>query len=607
MRFRWLLPGVLGAALLSFPVDASELRSWRFDANRNRLDFVTDDAVQPRAQLISNPTRLVIDLPGVKLPRPTLSQSVGGKVRSVRIGQFSPDMARIVVELAPGYTLDPEQIKVRGATANQWSVELPTPQPIPQSSGAETESSEGEEVSVAGGASSTGSAAQDGPLLEGIRVTQDGIFLRMAGRPTEVEIDRPPSRDQIQISLEGTTISSRLSQRTFAINRFGVRRLQVSQAQASPPVTRVTLSVASNAPDWRATVSTGGVALVPSEGVAATIDPASQTPAGRPATAANQVATIQSVSLEGNQLLIQADQPLSHSGTWERGTGAYRITLNSARLSNQVRGPQLLPSSPLLRVRMRQQDPRTVIILIQPAAGVQVGALSQVSNQLLSLQLQQSAIRIIPPTTGTPIPPPPNRNPITLPPVTSNPPTIPRRNNSRFLVVIDPGHGGPDPGAIGIAGLQEKGIVLDIGNQVTALLQQRGIDVVQTRQDDRDLDLEPRVRMAEQSRATVFVSIHANAISLSRPDVSGLETYHYGKGERLARLIHSSILQAVGPRDRGVRRARFYVLRRTSMPSVLIEVGFVTGREDASRLSDPAYRSQMAAAIARGILQYLGQ
>jgi N-acetylmuramoyl-L-alanine amidase len=107
--------------------------------------------------------------------------------------------------------------------------------------------------------------------------------------------------------------------------------------------------------------------------------------------------------------------------------------------------------------------------------------------------------------------------------------------------------------------------------------------------------------------ADLFVSIHANSINLSRPDVSGLETYYYSSGQRLARTIHSSILQSLDIKDRGVRQARFYVLRKSSMPSVLVEVGFVTGREDAAKLSNPDYRNQMAQAIARGILQYIQQ
>jgi N-acetylmuramoyl-L-alanine amidase len=184
---------------------------------------------------------------------------------------------------------------------------------------------------------------------------------------------------------------------------------------------------------------------------------------------------------------------------------------------------------------------------------------------------------------------------------------FPRVPNGRIIVVVDPGHGGPDPGAIGIGGLRETDIVLPIAQQVATLLDQQGVQAVLTRTGEYDLDLQPRVAMAQRMNANVFVSIHANSISLSRPDVNGLETYYYSNGQRLARTIHNSILQSLDIRDRGVRTARFYVLRKTSMPSVLVEVGFVTGREDAAKLSDPTYRSQMAQAIARGILQYLQQ
>jgi N-acetylmuramoyl-L-alanine amidase len=175
--------------------------------------------------------------------------------------------------------------------------------------------------------------------------------------------------------------------------------------------------------------------------------------------------------------------------------------------------------------------------------------------------------------------------------------------------MVDPGHGGPDPGAIGIGGLQEKGVVMSIAQQVATILDRQGIQAVLTRTGDYDFDLEPRVAMAERMNANLFVSIHANAIDMSRPDVNGLETYYYSSPSsgRLAKMIHNSILQGVDIQDRGVRTARFYVLRRTTMPSVLIEVGFVTGREDAAKLANPGYQSQMAQAIARGILQYLQQ
>ena len=193
---------------------------------------------------------------------------------------------------------------------------------------------------------------------------------------------------------------------------------------------------------------------------------------------------------------------------------------------------------------------------------------------------------------------------IASPAPTPSPTPLPPRQG-RILVMIDPGHGGRDPGAIGIGGLREKDINITISRRVQDQLEAQGIQVVMTRTDDRAVSLQGRVDLAERANATVFVSIHANAISLSRPEVNGLETYYYSSGLTLARTIHNRILQNVTMADRGVRRARFYVLRNTSMPAVLVETGFVTGRDDAARFRNPAAVQQIADSIAQGIIEYV--
>ena len=184
-------------------------------------------------------------------------------------------------------------------------------------------------------------------------------------------------------------------------------------------------------------------------------------------------------------------------------------------------------------------------------------------------------------------------------------PSIPVKSGSK-VVVIDPGHGGRDPGAVG-NGLYEKNVVFSISNLVIAELRRRGVNAISTRSSDVEIDLQPRVNKAEGVRANAFVSIHANAISRSRPDINGLETYYYASssGYRLARNIHNSILQTVGLADRGIRQARFYVLRQTSMPAVLVETGFITGAQDSSNFKSEAYRKKMAKGIADGIISYL--
>lgn len=186
-------------------------------------------------------------------------------------------------------------------------------------------------------------------------------------------------------------------------------------------------------------------------------------------------------------------------------------------------------------------------------------------------------------------------------------PIVPR---GRFKVVIDPGHGGPDPGAVGINGLRETDVVLDVALQVAQLLQSRGVQVVLTRTTEVDVDLPPRVALANSSGADVFLSLHANALSMDRPDVNGIETFFFESAP--SRALASAVQQQVlavspGSPDRGVRQARFFVIRRTTMPSSLLEMGFVTGSLDAPRLADPAHRRRLALAVAAGLLQYLGQ
>jgi N-acetylmuramoyl-L-alanine amidase len=597
------LPHFLLAAtsllLLAAPAHASRLESWRFDSNRNQLEFTTDEDVQPKAQLISDPTRLVIDLPGVILGRPASTQSYGGAIRSVRLGQFDRSAARLVVELAPGYTIDPNQVRFRGITARQWTVQLPTPQLLPPDTTATAPSG-----GLTGGSNQSSTSTQ----IQGVRVTPDGIFVRTNGGSPTLDVRRSSDRGQITIDVQGATLAL-AAPRDVLVNRLGVNRVTLSQQQASPPVARITLNVDQASPDWQAsTSSVGGLVLLPTSKVASSGE-GNTTPA--PVLRPGALATIESIALENNdsQLVVRASQPLKYTTGWDRTTGAYRVTINSAQLAKNVKGPQLEASSPVLKLRLRQETANTAVILVTPASGVLISDLNQPSQQSLALQLQRSRSPVAAqpnPSANIPVPVAPRTDPV--PPQPSYPnPDPPRATNGRPVVIIDPGHGGPDPGAIGIGGLQEKGIVLDIGQKVAAILERQGVQAVITRPDDRDLDLEPRVQLAERINATVFVSIHANSINLSRQDISGLETYYYQSGLNLARTIHQSVLEGTGIQDRGVRSARFYVLRKTSMPSVLVEVGFVTGRDDAAKLSDANYRTQMANAIARGILRYLGR
>ncbi|MEA5503407.1 N-acetylmuramoyl-L-alanine amidase [Halotia wernerae UHCC 0503] len=622
MKLHWLLPSTIGTIfLLSSPAVAAKLESWRFDSNQNRLEINTSGAVQPQAQLVFNPTRLVIDLPGTIFGRPQLTQQVGGAIRNVRVGQFDPQTTRIVVELSPGYTLDPKQVKFVGITASRWTVQLPTPKAEQVESSPKNvynvvtiDSDRQPEFS-----NNVVSAAQGTTQIEKLQVTGDGFFIRTNGGKPQVKVNRSSDRTTIFMDISGATLSSQLAQQNeMSINKYGVNSIGFTQLRTRPAAVRITWRVDKNSPDWRLTQSSAsGLVVLPSrvlrlpsnnQNDSQTDQPKIPLVSNRP-SANNSPATIQSVELanNGTQLLIRSDQPVSATSGWDRSSGLFRIAITNAKLAPKVTGPTFNAKSPILRVRLQKQESNTVVVLVQPAAGVQIGKLNQIGDQLLALQLQGSRRVVIAP--GTP-PLPPLQGQLPVPtdriqptqPAQPQPRPIPR---GKVVVMIDPGHGGKDPGAVGIGGMREKDIILPISKRIAEVLQQNGVQVKMTRDSDYFVSLPGRVKMAEKVNADVFVSIHANSLGLGRPDVSGLETYYYDTGLSLARAVHKSILQSVNIRDRGVRRARFFVLRKSSMPSILVETGYLTGREDAAKLKTQAYQNQMADAIARGILQYL--
>ncbi|WP_375510968.1 N-acetylmuramoyl-L-alanine amidase [uncultured Nostoc sp.] len=637
MKLHWLLSSTIGTIfMLSSPAMAARLQSWRFDTNQNRLEINTSGDVQPQAQLIFNPTRLVIDLPGTTFGRPQLTQSVGGAIRAIRVGQFDEQTTRIVVELTPGYTLDPKGVQFVGTTGEspagtlgeRWMVQLPTPvaENVPSNTGGQQEQAIATQTSPRTSPpvfsqrniynvvtanpvnpSKNGMLAARVTQIENLQVTGDGFFIRTNGGNPQIQVNRSNDQRAVNIDITGATLSPNLGQRDLPINRYGVSRIQFNQLQTSPSVVRITLQVDENSQNWRATTSSiGGFIVLPSRGVAQL--PGGNSPNPIPSTNTS-LATIESVQLAGNgtQLLIRGDQALSATGGWDRTSGLFRITINNARLAAKVTGPTFNANSPILRVRLQPQESNTVVVLVQPAAGVQIGELNQVGDQLLALELQRSGS--VTPPIGLPPLPSPNLsqfpNPTDNPRPISQPQPRPSVPRGKLLVVIDPGHGGKDSGAPGLGGLLEKDVILPIGKRVAAILEQNGVQAVLTRDADFFVELQGRVEIAERVNATAFVSIHANSVD-NRPDVNGLEVYYYDSGYALAEVVRNTILQNIGTiKNRGTRKARFYVLRKSSMPSILVETGYMTGREDNPRLGTPEYQNQMAEAIARGILKYL--
>jgi len=212
-------------------------------------------------------------------------------------------------------------------------------------------------------------------------------------------------------------------------------------------------------------------------------------------------------------------------------------------------------------------------------------------------------------------------------------------------VVVDPGHGGRDPGAIGIGRLQEKKVTLRVAKALGRALEGYGFQVVYTRQDDRTLTLEERTAFAESAEGDLFISVHANAAP--RRSVHGVETYYLDQNherhalnlaarengiprgqvnvlqETLAKLhmeelsprshqlaqavqkrLVTGLPRKLRPEDLGVKKGPFYVLFLSNMPAILVEVGFLTNKSEAKRLRDTDYLDRLGAQLAAGVNAY---
>jgi N-acetylmuramoyl-L-alanine amidase len=172
-------------------------------------------------------------------------------------------------------------------------------------------------------------------------------------------------------------------------------------------------------------------------------------------------------------------------------------------------------------------------------------------------------------------------------------------------VVIDPGHGGHDRGGIPGQRVAEKIMALDTARRLEILLREAGLRTVMTRQDDTFISLPQRVAIANAQRNAIFISIHYNAAP--RAEAEGFETYYYSKrSAKLAQACYSRIVQAWWGTRRGIRTRGFYVIRKTTIPSILVEPGFLTNPREAALVSRPEVRQRIASLLAAAILSKRG-
>ena len=173
-------------------------------------------------------------------------------------------------------------------------------------------------------------------------------------------------------------------------------------------------------------------------------------------------------------------------------------------------------------------------------------------------------------------------------------------SNSATTVVIDAGHGGYDRGGIPRQRIAEKEMTLDVAQRLKRVLTADGYRVVMTRESDVFVPLGTRVAIANSYRKAIFVCIHFN--SATRVGADGIETYFYGRDSLpLASAVHYFVARGAPSPNRGVRRRGYYVLRKTRVPAVLVECGFLTNPTEAAYILRSSYRQKLAEEIAAGV------
>ncbi|MBP1906052.1 N-acetylmuramoyl-L-alanine amidase [Paenibacillus turicensis] len=263
-----------------------------------------------------------------------------------------------------------------------------------------------------------------------------------------------------------------------------------------------------------------------------------------------------------------------------------------------------------VRYALFTQSPDQVRVVLDLTEATPYTVTQDAKSQQLIVKLDDSNLsQGSKPTEPTNTEPTTPTTPSTDPTQTPVTPTIPDySNDGRNIVVIDPGHGGKDPGTSGISNTQEKDFTLAVGLKVQALLlQEPNIELYMTRVDDTYPTRPERVKLANDLQADVFVSIHGNSV-LESPNANGTETYWYKRenSKQLATILHKHLLQQMGLKDRRVKEQSFEVIRETKMAASLVEVGFLSNLSDESFMFTEDGQNRAAQAIVDGIKEYLG-
>ncbi|MEO0852303.1 MAG: AMIN domain-containing protein, partial [Cyanobacteria bacterium J06648_11] len=475
----------------------NKLRSHTFNSSLNHLIINTTGAVTPKMGVVDTPTRIVVDLPNTVWGRPEKMLRYTGSVKSVRISQFNPTTTRFVLDIAPGVKVRPNDVVLENSAPNAWVVKVnvegkvataplepllpprsssgatngsgipPLPPqlrtqrspvlPLPSRSAIEPPTSTpplGPPPTLGGTFAPPVSSAPPPVTFAGPRTrvydiqdTTEGFFIPTSGR-TQVSTRLVFDPHRVVVDVVNGDLAGTRAPKQRAVNRLGVSSVRHGQWQKN--IARIVLDVDPSSSDWQATydAARGGIRLFPAGGAqSATLIPS--VPSGQ---SSGPLANISSVQVRGNRLVLNADGFLFYTSGWDPKTGEYRLSVTPARLPQSLPNPGLSASSPVELIRFEQVNPRTVSVLVKPSQGYTIAEDS--SNQgTRRIALDIRMMSALPGDNSRfTITRPPNTRVQPTTPTLSPPAPVPQRptNAGGITVAIDPGHGGNDPGAIGV-------------------------------------------------------------------------------------------------------------------------------------------------------------
>ncbi len=475
--------------------------------------------------------------------------------------------------------------------------------------------------------------------VTGIRHWSTPSYTRVAidlGNEVEYEAARVPSPDRIYFDLHGARLAPELVGKSFTVTDDGFLK-KIRVAQSSGDMARIVLDVndvteysAFLLPNpYRLIIDIHGGAKPPGAANLASIDSPAKPAASVPNTRATNAGN-------GTDVARLSDQPGKVEAT-SVPTSQPISAVVKGRTTSSAEPPRTTPAAPATAA----PEPTSSIRLDAPARATPTTSRLSASTTRRGKKLKPSDGMVV----GDPATP----ARAAVPTADGQTSLIRALGLKIGRIVIDAGHGGHDSGTLGVDGLEEKDVVLDVALRLGKLLHDRlGAEVIYTRSDDTFIPLETRTAIANKAQADLFLSIHAN--SSTEPSARGVETYYLnftqqadalavaarenavsdGSIYQLSDLVKKIALKDkiaesrefatdvetslygglqkgnIGLKNRGVKKAPFVVLIGANMPSILAEISFVTNPKDASELRDPDYRERIAESLYRGVARYAG-